>query len=423
MSHERRQSNAVPVVFGDVAMLRFGDGDEVLGGQAFAIAWHLQGLGVPARLITRLGDDGAGRAALRAMEQWGLDTYGVQAAHGSVSVPARVAAHSATSWIRVPPDQPWDRISAEEALEAVPTAACALIVHGARALRGASNPRVLDDLIDACASPVFFDATADVGVLERPELERCFTRSAWIAIRERDLPAVAARLGIECTQAGRLAERLREAYEIAVLFVITAVEGAYAVTGDERHPVVVPRGDLDTVDCIGVEEAFSTVAAYGSMADWPLTTCLRRAQGFAELIAALPMPEIPTGVLYDDVLAQWAAEAEHEAIPSTERSPVRAAAPISKQARLPAELEKAARELEALRQRKASARMKAAAVSQGDATRDDPASRTALARARRSLERLEARVDEAERRLRSLRQGSGAQRGLPSMHDASTTAC
>ena len=67
-----------PLIFGEVLFDRFPDGSEVLGGAPFNVAWHLQGFGLRPRLISRIGEDRAGRRVVEAMDRWGLDTAGVQ---------------------------------------------------------------------------------------------------------------------------------------------------------------------------------------------------------------------------------------------------------------------------------------------------------------------------------------------------------
>jgi len=407
----------MPLVFGDVASIRYPDGDAVLAGQGFALAWHLQGLGIPTLLVTRVDGAGAGRDAVHAMEQWGLDTRGVQRALESSMVPARVERGGGTPRIKVADNQPWDRICADEALRAVSTSGCTLIAHGTRALRSASNLHVLDVLIDAHVAPVYFHASEDIGALDPSALERCLARSKWVSVCSRELADIAAMLDLHPADPVQVAERLRARYEIDALFVTANVDGAYAVTDRNRYQAVAPARVLDSVDRVGVEEAFSAVVVYGLNSGWPVATCLRRAQGFVELMAALPMPEIPAGSFYDDVLGLWAAE--DPAAQSSVRPTTRATAPIPKQERLPAEIEQATQTLDALKRRRASARMKAAATSQrptcGDSDTDE-----ALTRARRSVELLEARIGETERRLRNLNRAAHSE---PALDDANAVSC
>ncbi len=49
-----------PVIFGEVLYDCFPDGQAVLGGAPFNVAWHLQGFGRAPLFISRVGDDPLG---------------------------------------------------------------------------------------------------------------------------------------------------------------------------------------------------------------------------------------------------------------------------------------------------------------------------------------------------------------------------
>ena len=50
-----------PVLFGEVLHDCFPDGSRVLGGAPLNVAWHLRALGLDPYLVSRVGDDAAGR--------------------------------------------------------------------------------------------------------------------------------------------------------------------------------------------------------------------------------------------------------------------------------------------------------------------------------------------------------------------------
>ncbi len=80
----------IPVIFGEVLFDRFPDGNSVLGGAPFNVAWHLQAFGARPLLISSVGDDELGAEIRQTMQDWGMDDSGLQtdAAHptGTVEV-------------------------------------------------------------------------------------------------------------------------------------------------------------------------------------------------------------------------------------------------------------------------------------------------------------------------------------------------
>jgi len=71
-------SHGVPVIFGEVLFDCFPDGNSVLGGAPFNVAWHLQAFGLSPVVITSIGDDELGTKVKSAMMDWNMNTAGLQ---------------------------------------------------------------------------------------------------------------------------------------------------------------------------------------------------------------------------------------------------------------------------------------------------------------------------------------------------------
>ena len=54
-------------LFGEVLMDQFPDGQCVLGGAPFNVAWHLQAFGLAPQFISRVGKDAPGETIRQAM--------------------------------------------------------------------------------------------------------------------------------------------------------------------------------------------------------------------------------------------------------------------------------------------------------------------------------------------------------------------
>jgi fructokinase len=119
-----------------------------LGGAPLNVAAHLTRLGVPACMISAVGDDVLGDEALARMERYGVNTRFVARLKGvptgSVGV-ALDAGGNAKYDIRR--DVAWDRIPLFEGLKGVLDGASAL-VFGTLAMRSRGNLDVLDALMD-----------------------------------------------------------------------------------------------------------------------------------------------------------------------------------------------------------------------------------------------------------------------------------
>ena len=66
------------IIFGEVLFDCFPDGQKILGGAPFNVAWHLQAFKASPLFISRVGNDVEGDQIFRSMRQWGMITDGLQ---------------------------------------------------------------------------------------------------------------------------------------------------------------------------------------------------------------------------------------------------------------------------------------------------------------------------------------------------------
>ena len=129
-----------PLIFGEVLYDCFPDGQAILGGAPFNVAWHLQGFGLAPLFISRVGDDALGRRVREAMHSHGMDTSGLQldSAHptGRVTITLSGGGHD----FDITPDQAYDYID-REALPSMPETA--LFYHGSLASRSPVSAQTL----------------------------------------------------------------------------------------------------------------------------------------------------------------------------------------------------------------------------------------------------------------------------------------
>lgn len=69
---------SVPVIYGEVLYDCFPDGNRVLGGAPFNVAWHCQAFGLAPLFISRVGRDPMGEQVRDAMQDWGMNVEGLQ---------------------------------------------------------------------------------------------------------------------------------------------------------------------------------------------------------------------------------------------------------------------------------------------------------------------------------------------------------
>ncbi|MBS1213731.1 MAG: PfkB domain protein, partial [Proteobacteria bacterium] len=122
--HEKRV-----LLFGELLADCFFD-EEKIGGAPFNVARHLCAFGAQPLLVSRIGKDALGGRLQALMAQWHMETAGIQKDEAHAT--GRVQVHTGGNGHRfeILPDQAYDHIAAETALEVARTTAPAVLYFG-----------------------------------------------------------------------------------------------------------------------------------------------------------------------------------------------------------------------------------------------------------------------------------------------------
>ncbi|NIR30054.1 MAG: carbohydrate kinase [Gammaproteobacteria bacterium] len=294
-----------PVIFGEVLFDRFADGVEVLGGAPFNVAWHLEGFGLAPLFISRVGDDEAGRRVREAMQDWGMDTAGLQtdATHPTGAV--RVSLREGQPSFDILPDQAYDHVDAGAAAAAAAVSECALVYHGTLILRGLPSREALDELCTRAQAAVFVDVNLRDPWWRESDLPRVLNRARWVKVSEEELVRISSRLGQAVGTLEETAQRFQRRHDIALLLVTRGGAGAVGFEDSGGIHTVAPREGVAVVDTVGAGDAFASVLLVGLIRGWPLAAALERAQEFASRICRQRGATAADPALYRDVTRAW----------------------------------------------------------------------------------------------------------------------
>jgi fructokinase len=289
--HER------PLIFGEVLYDRFPDGNVVLGGAPFNVAWHLQAFGVAPLFVSGVGNDELGHSIRDTMSAWGMSTVGLQvdSQHPTGSVEVRFEQNE--PHYDIVAGRAYDHISAD----AVPQVQPSLIYHGTLALRGAASAQALASLKSRLDAPVFMDVN-----LRPPWWAMEATRDAlddarWVKLNEDELVLLDSNGG----DLGERAGRFRERHRIDLLIVTRGDQGAVAFNSKGRAAEARPASNSTVVDTVGAGDAFTSVIILGLTSSWPLQQILERAQAFASSIVGVRGATVQDREFYRPFADQW----------------------------------------------------------------------------------------------------------------------
>ncbi len=265
-------------VFGEVLFDCFPDGNVVLGGAPFNVAWHLAALGDEPLFISRIGEDELGTRIQQAMSEWEmpLDALQRDAEHptGRVTVTLEDgdptydiefgAAYDFIDPAQVP------AVSAEDVL-----------YHGSLAIRHDVSRSALDACL-ADSPRVFLDVNLRDPWWQQIDWDQYLRRVHWAKMNEDEL----GMLGFDQDRLEDNMQAFCARYEVEQLILTRGRAGALVLDQAGQFYHVEPPPLKETVDTVGAGDSFSAIYLHGLRQGWDIETIIDRAQHFAvEIIA------------------------------------------------------------------------------------------------------------------------------------------
>lgn len=286
-----------PLIFGEVLFDCFPDGSEVLGGAPFNTAWHLQGLGLAPLMVSRVGDDEAGRRALRAMADWGMEAGAVEVdpVHATGAVTVELAGGEPR--YAIDPGQAYGYI---EAAGTVEVSGPVLLYHGSLALWQEGSRRALDELAARLSAPIFLDVNLRAPWWQSDSVAAWLERATWAKLNLEELRRLAG-----AGEVRACAERLCRERRLERVVVTLGEAGAVTVDAGGAYASVQPVSGTAVVDTVGAGDAFAAVLMLGLIRGWDTATALARAQAFASAIVGVRGATVADPAFYEGFRKDW----------------------------------------------------------------------------------------------------------------------
>jgi len=283
-------------VFGEVLFDHFPDGQRVLGGAPFNVAWNLQALGEPVHFISRVGDDPEGAEILEAMRSWHMETTGIEKdpelPTGRVSVELRGGE---PSYDIVAPCA-YDRIAPEK-----PSHACHILYHGSLALRDPVSRASLDQVLSEKPELVFVDVNLRPPWWQRQEILSLMGQADWVKLNTQELELLSGSRSASHNSATSFVGE----HALNGLILTHGGAGAEVFTASGEHHRVAPESGTEVVDTVGAGDAFASVMLLGLARSWPLDLTLQRAQSFASALVRQRGATMADQAYYQAFIDNW----------------------------------------------------------------------------------------------------------------------
>ena len=283
-----------PCLFGEVLFDRFPDGARVLGGAPFNVAWHLQAFGQAPYFISRVGTDADGTDVRRAMQDWGMDTGGLQ------TDPVLPTGRVQVSFTAGEPAYEIVHPCAYDAIAAPAQApSCPILYHGSLALRDQRSRSALHGILAGDPGLVFVDVNLRPPWWDPASLEAMLSRADWVKLNADEL----TRLGATDGNGAGFVQR----HGLRGLILTHGAGGAELLTGDGGRFRVRPTAAAEVVDTVGAGDAFAAVTLLGLARGWPYELTLQRAQAFASAIVGIRGATPADRAFYQPFIQAWEA--------------------------------------------------------------------------------------------------------------------
>lgn len=280
-------------IFGEVLFDHFPDGQAVLGGAPFNVAWHLQALKQSPYLISRVGEDEDGGRVRSAMEQWGMDTTGLQ------SDPQRATGQVRVSIIDGEPRYDIVEDCAYDAIEPAGLENCDFLYHGSLAARCDKSADALLQLRDTAPKTVFVDANLRQPWWRLERLEELLQGAHWIKLNGDELAE------LQGGNSKGAAQDFFARFKLQGLILTHGADGAEMFLADGYHARVESASNIEVVDTVGAGDGFASIMVLGLLEGWPMALTLQRAQVFAERIVARRGATVAEPQFYQNFREDW----------------------------------------------------------------------------------------------------------------------
>jgi fructokinase len=291
-------TNQSVIIFGEVLFDCFPDGNVILGGAPFNVAWHLQAFGLSPLFISRIGNDSYGVTIREAMENWGMDLRGLQLDSEHPTGTVQVNFINNEPHYEIVENSAYDFIESS-CLPSLPKNS--ILYHGTLALRSQACVETLQKIKTNISPSIFLDVNLRTPWWNLKTVELLLKEISWLKLNEEELSLIVP-------QESNTENRIKYLLSTFLLNNITLTQGkagAISFQSNGNQEQIIPSQTTQIVDTVGAGDAFSSVLILGLIKGWDTTKILVRAQEFASAIVGIRGATTQDKSFYEYFLKKW----------------------------------------------------------------------------------------------------------------------
>jgi fructokinase len=291
------------IVVGEILIDVF-DHYQRIGGAPFNFAFHLKQLGLPVRLLTRIGDDRPGQDILDMLERQGFDPQDVQIDSRHPTGTVRVALDDqGVPQFDIRTGVAYDYLDLSTPLQ-VNWRAVRMVYFGTLVQRTAHAHGRMKRFLDA--KPPGADAFCDIN-LRPPHFHHAAVATAlqhadMLKLNTDELAYIQAAFGGPVQEA-QLVEWILRRFAVRTLLLTRGAQGSTLYTAGETLTAAVPPDNKAAiVDTVGAGDAYAAIVAAGYWHGLPMPAVMGMATEFAAYICGQSGAVPENNAVYESLL-------------------------------------------------------------------------------------------------------------------------
>ena len=259
------------------------------GGAPFNFAFHLKNLGLPVRLITRVGNDANGQRLQRMLSRHGFELSDIQIDSRHKTGVVEVALDdSGIPTFQILPDVAYDYLLLDHFTENAVCQGSKLIYYGSLVQRSKIGFKQVGRFLSGrcCGTKCFCDINLRAPHYSRSTILQSLMCADILKLNDQELDEIRHTLD-NPTSPGAFAEYLMNYFNIEMLAITRGAQGSTLIT-KKRTIDTPPAPSTDVVDTVGAGDGYAAMLAFGFLLGLPLDTIASISNDFAVQICQLP---------------------------------------------------------------------------------------------------------------------------------------
>ena len=259
------------------------------GGAPFNFAFHLKHLGLPVRLITRIGDDANGQGLQRMLYRHGFELSDIQIdPHHKTGVVNVALDDAGIPTFQILPDVAYDYLQLDHFSGNTVWQESSLIYYGSLIQRSKIGFKQVERLLSRRSSGTkcFCDINLRAPHYSRSTILQSLTYADILKLNDQELDVIRHTLD-NPTSPGTFVEYLMSFFNIEMLTITRGAEGSTLIT-EKKTIDTPPAPSIDVIDTVGAGDGYASMLALGTLLGLPLETIASTTTDFAAQICQLP---------------------------------------------------------------------------------------------------------------------------------------